>query len=431
MEQRIPPLKLLIKYLNKNNVLFSLTLIIWLFIIYSELPLPIGRGVSLPCIFLLLLIPIYYPILLKKINLTHIILFLSIIGIGVLSIVSKADIELLKNSILKILQFAYSILIFIITLIIFSHAGKNLTSKLIGTFIVAILIGTLLERLGILRPLTEAFRIVYAETKGGSEISSDREYELAGFARPYFFTAEPSLVGLGYFSLISCYSFINRDIKYDILLIISIVPMLALLGSPTVLLSLIPILIFLPIKYNINLLKSIQIISIVVISIVLLTQINIVYDIYSRVTSRLTTEIFEERSSMYGRIFVPFFITLPKILPMHPVFGIGLGNYGFINEAFGYRADYDEFDTLFFHGSNGFVTMLIYLGIFGTLLLYILIRWFQKQNSIPFWIMTIIFFITSGQITGSVSTPRFWAFTGLAMACLYLGKQKSARENEI
>jgi hypothetical protein len=44
--------------------------------------------------------------------------------------------------------------------------------------------------------------------------------------------------------------------------------------------------------------------------------------------------------------------------------------------------------------------------------------------SIPYWWMTVFFMVVSGQITGSVSTPRFWAFTGIAIACLQVGSKR-------
>jgi hypothetical protein len=200
--------------------------------------------------------------------------------------------------------------------------------------------------------------------------------------------------------------------------------MLSLLGSPTVLLTIFPVGIFMLVKYKISGRKILVILLLLAVPTLILLRVPLVFEAAERVILRIATETMVENSSMYGRVYVPYFVTLPKVLPVYPLFGVGLGNFGYVNMLFGYNADYYELDSLFIHGSNGFVTMIVYLGIAGTLLVYALIRWFHKSLSIPYWWMTVFFMVVSGQITGSVSTPRFWAFTGIAIACLQLGSKR-------
>jgi hypothetical protein len=418
------PLTLVRGYMLSQPLLLTVFLFVWLFIIYSELPLPVAPGISLPCMYLLFMIPFVWPVLMKSVRMSHIYLVVGLLLIGALSIITKWDLTLLGNSVFKWLQFAFSAIVCVVSAAVFMHAGKDVAGRLLGFFLIFIVVGCLFERLGLIRPLTEAFRVVYSETKGGGEIDADRELELAGFARPYFFTAEPSLVGLGYFSIACCFSFLNRRLLYDILLLIGVVLMLSLLGSPTVLLTIFPVGIFMLVKYRISGRKILAILLLIIIPTVILLRFPPVFEAAERVITRVATETMVENSSMYGRVYVPYFITLPKVLPVYPLFGVGLGNFGYVNLLFGYNADYYELDSLFIHGSNGFVTMIVYLGIAGTLLVYLLIRWFHKSLSIPYWWMTVFFMVVSGQITGSVSTPRFWAFTGIAIACLQVGSKR-------
>jgi len=260
----------------------------WLFIIYSELPLAFGEGVSLPCFYLIFFLPILWPIIQGSLKKNHLYFLISLLGVASFSIISKGDIELVLGSVFKLLQFSFSLTICLLSFALFIGIGREQSFSILGIFIIFIVVGCLLERMGLIRPITEAFRVVYSQTKGGGEISSDREIELAGFARPYFFTAEPSLVGLGFFSIASCISFINRQLIVDIFLLLAVPIVLVLLGSPTVILTLIPMSIFMFVKYKISVLKLAYIFGAIALLLGLLWQLPIMKDTIVRVFDRIT-----------------------------------------------------------------------------------------------------------------------------------------------
>jgi hypothetical protein len=310
----------------------------------------------------------------------------------------------------------------VFTYLILTTADKTVVKNVLIAFLFFFIISCSLERLGIIRDLTDFYRIVYGGTSGGGEINLEREFELAGFLRPYLFTAEPSLVGLGFFVFITCLCWLSKRLWIDSLLLLSVFIMIFLLGSPTLFLAFIMLPMIMLLKHKLSFKKSAFFVGFFLTVIALLYFIPQVRYVFAQLIERISTEIVSESSSMYARIFIPYLITVPKVLSVYPLFGVGVGNFGAINLLFGYNYNYFAEDSLFIHGANGFASSLVYWGILGLCLLYSLILYFHKSNKISFYLSTLVFLFLIGQMFGAVTTPRLWGYIGLYMAVLKISK---------
>jgi len=416
------PIKLTFQLLQQQYWYSMGLLFLWLFSIYSEIPLTLSSGKYIPSITLLMLLPLVWPYIKDQFLLKHLTYILLITGIALLSVVTHLAGNDVLSIIIRLLQFGYSIFFSVVTFLFVKCLPIKIVKDIIGFFCVLIVVGCFLERIGILSSVTHAYRAVYGGTNYGGEINAEREILIAGFSRPFFFTSEPSTVGLGFFGFASAFTFLNRKFHLDIIIFILTIAEIMLLGSPTVLLTIVMWVVIVTVKYKINPLKVA--LGVAVFCFAILTLLNTKFgdSLLGSLASRFSEEILMEGSSMYARIYVPYFVTFPKIISTYPFFGVGFGNNGMLNQIFGFNAAYEGTDLEFYRGANAFVGYVSYMGIVGTVMIIATFLWFHRTNKIPYFLVTILFWFLMCQMMGTYATPKIWCFFSLFMAASYLQK---------
>jgi hypothetical protein len=392
-------------------------LFIWFFLIYSEIPFTIGAGKFIPSLGLVILLPIGWYAVYKNLTLNNLLFIIAGLAIAVFTLLVKFNVLLLQASVVKLAQLVYSLFICVVTFSFCKEAGSVILKKSCTAFLLFLSLGTLLERLGVISALTLKYRGLYANTDYGAEIDTGREVLVAGFVRPYMFTSEPSFVGLGFFVFSVGMVWLSDKKWIDWLCLIGVFIMLQLLGSPTVLFAVFVWAAIYSVKYQVPL-KNISLIGAGV-GVVFFAayQFGLLGAVSEIIVKRIAQEIVDESSSIYYRIVVPYAKTLPAVMQNYPLWGVGFGNYGYINLLFGYPLNYYEQDSVSILGANGFATLVCYYGILGTILLFLNIFYLQYSNQIKYAGITVLFVICLAQISGGISTPRFWGYIGLFIAC--------------
>ncbi len=416
------PIILLVSYISGRKWFDPVMLFLWCFSIYSEIPLSISSTKSIPSITLVLLLPLIFHKTKEYFTLRHLVFFLSVVGIAILSLMPQAGNFDLSSVIVRLLQFAYSVLMGVVTLVYIQSLSLVTVRKVMGFFCAFIFIGCLLERLGIISAITTAYHGVYANTGYGGEVDLSRDLTLSGFARPFFFTSEPSLVGLGFFCFSSAYTMLNDSKVTQVIFLISHFIMVALLGSPTILLSVVMWIIINVIRYKINPLKILLWGAGVYFLISLFANSDEGKKAIDGLLSRFTEEIFTEGSSMYARIYVPYNNTLPAIMQHYPFLGVGFGNHELQKNIFGYKGFMEEYELQFVFGANSFVSFIANFGLCGVGLLLFSIYRLQKSLRIHSAFLIISFWFLQAQIIGTFVTPRTWCNLTIFIGVCYLNK---------
>jgi ABC-type multidrug transport system fused ATPase/permease subunit len=391
-------------------------LFLWFFILYTEIPLVIAPGKFIPSVGFIFLIPLFWPILKKSFFTRHLLFVLLGMLIALTTVAFQLNFSLVGSSVIKLLQYGYSLLLCMFTYVMLTSIEFSEVKKALQFFLVFIVLGTVLERIGIIAPLTNAFRTLYAGTSYGGEIDAEREVLIAGFVRPYVFTSEPSLVGLGFFVFAVAHSMLARTKTAVVAIMFLVFVMFQLLGSPTVVLTLLVLLSIYLYKYGFSVKVGLYFTGFVGAVSLITLLIPPVSATVKLLLDRVFMELLDDRSSIYARLFVPYVIMLPKVLSSYPLFGVGLGNYGYINVLFGYSYHYLEEDSIFFLGANGFATNIAYFGIVGTILMFFNFQLFHKLSGLKALGITILFFILIGQMSAAMATPRFWGYIGICLA---------------
>lgn len=390
------------------------------FFVYSEIPLPISSDKLIPGFLLLPMVVLMWPTLSLQLKVKHLYFALGIAGIAAVS--NLPNVAQLAPAVIafRVLQFFYSLVIALCVIIYAASLEAKTLRNICLFFTLGIVIGCFLERIGILSPITVAFQQVYGNTDYFGEIDQVRDINVSGFVRPVLFTSEPSLVGFGYFCFSSCFIILNKSLKLDFLIFICSLLAFILLGSPTVLLALIYQIIIVIFKQRIGLFWIGILIATLLLIGLLLYYSSITTDLFNLIASRFGEEMFNEGSSMYARIYVPYFKVLPTVISRKPFLGVGYGNHNLIHGLLGYRGELEEMEAQYIRGANAFVNFISYLGVLGTIgVLYLIIKLCKNLNVKQIGAV-LLFWFFQNQMIGTYATPRTWCYLGLIIASLSL-----------
>jgi hypothetical protein len=404
-------------------------LILWLVLVYMELPLAVNATQSIPSFPLLVLLPVVVPIVGQSPALrTSIIFSLVLLLPAVISaLFSLGDLGLGAMAV-RLSQYAYSLLMACVTLNLVLGVKPGVVRKTLMLICLTMIAGIILERIGLLRPLTAAFRTLYEGTAFGGEIDALREESLVGFVRPIFFTSEPSLVGMGFFAFGSGFLVVNDRPVLDMMAPIGILMVFVCLGSPAILLALVFWAIVMSVRYKVS--WAVWGISLGALGLVgwLVIQSGVAAALWESLVIRFQEEIFQEGTSLYSRIYLPFTQTLPLALQQHPLFGVGYGNHAGVSALFGFRGELDPFENQFIIGSNATANFVTYMGLVGLTLNVAALAWVARQLKAKPVALLLAFWLVLGQTIGTFSPPRFWCYCFMFAGCLCLFYPSSSKQ---
>ncbi|MBB5284241.1 hypothetical protein HNQ92_002384 [Rhabdobacter roseus] len=391
------------------------------FSIYSDVPLILPNGKWIPSFTTLLILPLIFIFIKNTFELDDIILFISFaLLISFSLIINKIYLYGPISSLFKAIQFLVAILMGICVKKYIELIPKPKLKKILWISLFSILIGCTLERIGIIRPLTLAYKyFVYSGTRYGNNSNYDfRDLNISGFIRPILFTSEPSLVAVGFYVFSTSLSLLEDNKRTLLYILFACLIFITLSGSPIGFFSLVSWLGIWVRNTKGKILHLSLILFFLPILLLILFQIPFFYDIYAKIINRIFNEIASEGTSVYARIYFPYFILIPFIFKNYPLFGIGFGGREkFISLIYGQGVTSNDVNLDFTEGANAFARIFAYLGIIGAMLfLYILHRYIKSNSKSDVVLFFFLWFLLS-QTLGTFETPRYWCFTFIILAC--------------
>jgi len=393
--------------------------LLFLFSIYTEIPLAITGSFYIPAFITILLVPILFIVNRKYIFKSDLDFLLRVVAVFLLSIFLSPTTSYLPHKLFSAFpQVTLAIVAGILFQKIILRLEGSRVEKVLFRICLVLLVGVFLENIGLLRGVSDTFR-EFVYTSGGYRVydGDERDISLAGFIRPKLFTSEPSLLAIGFFAVSSSWLILTPMKKSWMVFILGTLIMYLMLPSPILIGSLLLsfIIIFLSkVASRRAFVNNIIIFSLILLLVVLYFSFNGGGSIGSRLSHALSSSDSYAITSSNMRITFPF-ITLVDVLGASPLFGLGIGG----KDAVVNYSSLPFNDASIIIGNNAFVMMFLYLGIVGGgLFLWALYKYVNKYLYIPQIILLMIIVFVLMQFMGGFVTPRFWGYVLLFIAII-------------
>ncbi len=297
----------------------------------------------------------------------------------------------------------------------FSEENKQTFRKVLGTFLVFLVFGSVLEIAGILRPVSDFFRsLFYSESLYAGDV---RDVALTGHVRPKLFTSEPSHLTKGFMVICNAWYLLKPSNKTFFKALILHLYMFWAEASPIVILSL-GILFFSNLLLSKNKIPSI-VILVTFLSTAAYIGIKYAEEIQqiSALAGRLEKSSSGDDGSVNQRLIYPMFTSV-DVIKNYPFFGIGILNKGYSLKVTRYQSVGDPNQLL---GNNGFFNFISYFGVFGFFFLFLtFLTYLWNKLSVKKLIIFGAFFIIYNFSTGAFVTPRYWIYSFIIVTCLVI-----------
>lgn len=392
-------------------------LAIYLLLLYTLVPLELPSGQLVPGFWVLPVMFVYILLFGFRVYKSDFRFVTTILLIAVMSMVWAGEYDAYKGraeSIVLLLAALANGVVFLQVVDRLSH--RTLTTVLMYITI-GIMIGTVLEVSGVIRYLSDAFR-VWAFSSSYSSLEPDsshvRDLALVGFIRPNLFTSETSNLAKGFLVFSNAWILSTYSRRRFVLALLANILMLALTGSMVILVSLVSaVVIALLVEKNWRYIFAIVAICVVGLFVILMSMHNIVEGVVSRfgnVSDSLRGSHVVTSETL--RLVNPY-ITLVDVLREAPLFGVGIGGTDKITDYSSMR-----YPVSMAVGNNGFANLFIYFGLMGSALLIVGVAGYLKQKNIDDRFMLAVLMIGLLHTMGDTWTIRAWAYFFLYVAVL-------------
>jgi len=346
-----------------------------------------------------------------------------LLGVALLSVIAGKDAEFIGERSQSFVLFCYSIFMAYALRLELGRAQRSDVSWISGWLLSTIMIAAVLERLGPLRPASDAFRAwnspyVYAAER--------RDLIIAGFIRPSIFTAEPSYAALG-IAVFSIAWFVSTKSRYRVMLF-GLVTVLALIliRSPILAISLPPVgLILLAGAFRQS--SRSRRAEHVFFAVTFLMFATILSYLGVGAMSAARGGIAGDQS-LAVRLVAPPRIAA-AVLGDSPMLGAGLGGRGVLLTEF--ETVFHQLDlTRAINSSNNEIRLpnvfwehWIYFGLAGGVIAaYAIVRYFRTLCGGNCIAAALFLFLLANSF-GGYSTPRFWSFATLVVIATALARE--------
>lgn len=409
--------KLVIQTGVAESFLFPLLL---LFSVYTDFPLVISDK-SIPGITSLIMLPFLIIAIYKDVTKADLFLFVTISLIVASTSIAGSTFSYsgIGGWISKFFQFETGIVLGICLLKMFLALPFDRLVSILWCIVLILLIGCILERIGVIKPLTIWYREwAFSGSAYQNNANNDmRDVNISGFVRPVFFTSEPSLVAIGFHIFVVCLCLIERRGTALIALGGITFVFVLLMGSPITFFTLLSEGLIYLYYGQVNFRKLIPLTFSVVFLLFAMAQIPFIFNVYSTLFERIVEETVAEGSSLYARVYFPYFEFLPSMIEKYPLTGVGFGGREkLIAETYGAGVSVADINTDYLEGANAFARILGYLGILGSLGLFGTIAYYVKRSGSKRVVLFFLLWTLFCQTLGAFETPRFWGYTFMLLA---------------
>jgi hypothetical protein len=421
--QRVDPRSATTGEFRLARTLMTALLLVLFLSIYTEVPLVFTETLFVPAFVYVFSIPVLYVLLRRDLSVRDYLFVAQMFGLLVLSVVASPGWHAVPAKLTGVLQTSVSITGGVLLMRAMDRAGAMYVERLLLGLILALVAGAAMERLGIIRDLSDQFRANAYHGYWGAYENLERDLDLVGFERPKLFTSEPSLLALGYSFFVNAWVLLRvGKIRVALAAVLS-VAFLALSGSPTVVLSMaVTAMIGL-----FNFRKKRGWMIVIAIMGIGAAPIWLVTDLTTSIVERSEESASYlsnlEVSSENVRLVFPF-ITAGDVIANSPLFGTGISG----KEVAGSYSSL-PYDTFVVIGNNNFWIIFTYFGIVGGGLFFWILMRYIRASALDQATLLALILLCFSQAAGGFETPRIWGYTFVLIGAARLGRQ-SARERQ-
>jgi hypothetical protein len=428
--------------------LLKAILVVFFIALYTAVPLSIsfgGNQVIVPSAFILLvMVPVTFAALKAKIYVNDAIFIAVMTSLLFMSVLMSPGLQLAGEKLLGLVQTATSLAVGVLLVRLLDHVGRRGVAKILFVFLVTFAVGTALEVVGILRPISDSFReVAYSKSYYFVYDAADRDASITGFERAKFFASEPSVLAKGFLAFVNSWLLLAYNKKNLLVALLLTAVLFACTGSPVLVVSAF-ISVGIVVIAERRLGQTLLIVSVagVVATFLLILQPGPVASLVERFQYAATLgsngdELVQDSIGL--RLILPA-TTLVDVWSNSPLFGVGISG----------KEVASSFSTLRIfspgalrYGSNlGFgnnlTAILTYFGIVGSALFVLTLAWYFRRlrvRSLVFLFSILAAFSLTG---GGLEEARFWGYVFLIVwavrerdSVLALSTAKSSKPGRI
>lgn len=396
------------------QTLRTVLLVLFLLSIYVEVPLNVGF--LIPSFFtLLILIPLLALMYHRRVYWYELYFVVQVVLILLLTAFLSPGFEWLGEKLLGLVQTTSSIIGGILLLKLIGGLRQRWLTHALFALWVVLLVGATLEVVGVLTPVSDAFReAAYSEGNYGVYESDDRDVNLIGHVRPSLFTTEPSLLAIGFFVFINSWLVAAYSQRNLLVACIAALVMLGVSGSPILVLSLaVSLIIMLFSERNVSTLWFTIGLAFIGIAVAIYVRPDIASDLTARFSDAYQNIGTASASSENRRLVYPF-VTLVDVLKNSPFFGVGISGKELVGDysSLPIAAEYAL-------GNNVLAWFFVYLGVVGSVLFGMAVRYYWRRMGINQPMLLVFLILALSQTMGGFETPRFWGYTFLFIGVVW------------
>lgn len=391
-------------------------LVLFLVSIYLEVRLYITGSIFVPSFFtLLILMPIVSAMYIKRIYRYEAIFVGQVLVVLSLTALLSPGFAYIDQKLLGLLQTTVSLVGGILLFRLLDDLPKVWVARILLVLSIGLLIGAFLEVAGPLREVSLSFREAAYGGPGDYAVyrNDERDLGITGFPRATVFTAEPSLLAIGFFVFINSWlilAYSGRNLAVACLLTLV---MFISSGSPVLIMSIIVSLIvalFSKVRVG-SFLSAIVIICIGTFGITW-GQPQVFSNLFERFGSSYENIDTQQRTSENERLVYPY-VTLVNVITESPFFGVGVSGKEVIE-----RYERLPVDPKVALGNNVLAHFFSYLGLIGSLLFVLVFLEYCRRVGVNRIALLLILLVALSQMLGGFETPRLWGYTFLFVAVL-------------
>jgi hypothetical protein len=389
---------------------------------YAHVPLVSGGRLLVPSFPTVALTPLLFFVVFKDITLADVVFVLKVAFILLLSIALSPGYAHVEQKFLAMAQFllAVGVAVLIVRLIL-QLPVKSLER---GLFVLMclIVVGSVLEVLGVIRASSDAFRAWAYEDLYGIYDADLRDVNLVGWLRPKLFSEEPSHVTKFFIATANAWLLVRVTWRKAVVVAGATVVMLVIMGSPMLLVSAV-------ITLSIVALNQRQRLSsrVVTLAVVLLVGAcigaYIAGSTFSTAVTRVTNVAAKAEDAGSGgesgderRIVLPYLVLADTII-RSPLFGAGVGGKEVIAEV----RDVSANSSTMVIGNNALAAIGIFLGLIGgALFIYFVFKHMRQMGVRRIGLLAVILALFS-QLMGGIDSFRYWGFVALLWGAMAIG----------
>jgi hypothetical protein len=386
---------------------------------YLHVPLMSGARVLVPSFPTVVLAPLLFLVVWRSLSRSDVIFLPKVIFVLLLSIALSPGYAFVGQKFFGLVQVAMAIALAGMIVRLMGQLRPALLERTLLLLWCLVLAGCVLEVLGVIRGVSDAFR---AWAYGGAYTlyeGAARDLNMVGWMRPKLFSVEPSHVTKLFIASINAWLLVRVTPGKVAVVAAATLGMLTIMGSPMLLISaVITIAILIWNRRTSIRAKVMMIFSAAIVGVLFATFFG-GSTTYSNVTSRVAsvgeaTRTSRGMASSEQRRMVYPYITLADIWQRSPLFGVGIGGKDVVTDYTSVRVNRAE-DAL---GNNVLAELGIYLGLLGSAWFIWLLLAQARQTGVDRAGLMIVLIILFSQLMGGAETFRYWGFIALLWGAL-------------